>query len=217
MSATPSERLRTRLLEAFAPRAAELGWTEAAFRAATADAGLSEGEAALACPKGAFDLFDAFADRADQAMLDRLADLDLNAMRYSQRVKAAVQVRLEAQAQYKDTARAMTRALARPSRAAEGARLLWRTADRIWRALGDTSTDENYYSKRAILSGVLGTTYARWFTDASEDHADTWSFLDARIENVMQFEKVKAKLKPLAGAGDAVAGMAARFRYGGRP
>jgi ubiquinone biosynthesis protein COQ9 len=42
-----------------------------------AEAGLSEGEAALACPKGAFDLFDAFAARADAAMLERLDDLDL--------------------------------------------------------------------------------------------------------------------------------------------
>jgi ubiquinone biosynthesis protein COQ9 len=31
--------------------------------------------------------------------------------------------------------------------------------------------------------------------DASEDHADTWAFLDRRIENVMQFEKAKAKAR----------------------
>src|SRR5690349_8789563 len=123
MSASPSDRLRHRLLDAFTPRAAELGWTEAAFRAAIVDADMTEGEAALACPKGAFDLFDAFAARADAAMLERLDELDLAAMRYSQRVKACVQVRLEAQAPYKDSARAMTRALARPSRAPEASRL----------------------------------------------------------------------------------------------
>lgn len=216
MTQAPSERLRARLLEAFSPHAARLGWADAALKAAAADAGLSEGEVALACPKGAFDLFDAFAARADDAMLDRLNDLDLGAMRYSQRVKAAVQVRLEAQAPYKEAARAMTRALARPTRAGEAARLLWRTADQIWRALGDTSTDGNFYSKRAILSGVLGSTYARWFSDTSEDHADTWAFLDARIENVMQFEKFKARLKPLSGAAETAVGLAARFRYGGR-
>lgn len=214
MSELPSDRLRRRLLEAFTPRAAELGWTEAAFRAAVADAELSEGEAALACPKGVFDLFDAFAARADAAMLDRLDDLDLAAMRYSQRVKACVQVRLEAQAPYKDAARAMTRALARPTRAPEASRLLWRSADTIWRALGDTSTDENYYSKRAILSGVLASTYAFWFSDTSEDHEATWDFLEKRIDNVMQFEKFKARLKPLSGVGETVAGLAARFRYG---
>lgn len=214
MTEAPSARYRAQILEAFTPHAAELGWTDAAFRAAVKDAGLSEGEAALACPAGQGDLFDAFAGRADQAMLARIEELDLSAMRYRDRVRAFVQVRLEAQTPYKEAARAMTRALTHPLRAPEAARLLWRTADRIWRALGDTSTDENYYSKRAILSGVLASTYTRWFSDTSEDHADTWAFLDARIENVMQFEKFKARLKPISEGVQSAVGAAARFRYG---
>lgn len=210
----PSARLRFRLLEAFEPRAAEMGWTQAAFEAATADAGLSEGEAMLACPGGPVDLADAFAERADQAMLEALAAQDLAAMRVRDRVRAAVRVRLEAQIPRKLAARAMTRALAHPMRAGEAARLLWRTSDRIWRALGDPSTDFNFYTKRAILSGVLASTYARWFSDDSADMADTWAFLDDRIENVMQFEKAKAQLKPLGGAAEAALGFAARLRYG---
>jgi ubiquinone biosynthesis protein COQ9 len=213
--ATPSGRFRTRILEAFPPHAARLGWTDSALKAAAAEAGLSDGELALACPKGAFDLFDAFAARADEAMLERLSELDLPAMKIRQRVKAAVQVRLEAQAPYKDAARAMTRALTNPLRAPEAARLLWRTADHIWRALGDVSTDENFYSKRAILSGVLASTYARWFADESAESEDTWAFLDARIENVMQFEKLKASLKPVSEGVQEAVGVAARFRYGG--
>jgi ubiquinone biosynthesis protein COQ9 len=159
-------------------------------------------------------LFDAFAARADAAMLAGLEQLDLAAMRYRERVRAAVQLRLEAQAPHKEAARAMSRALARPDRAPEAARLVWRTADTIWRALGDTSTDENFYSKRAILSGVLASTYAHWFSDTSENHDGTWAFLEARIENVMQFEKLKARLKPLGEAAQTAVGVAARFRYG---
>ncbi len=214
MSNSPSDRFRTRILEVFPGHAAREGWTDAAFRAAVAEAGLTEGEAMLACPKGAFDLFDAFAARADAAMLDRLDGLDLAAMKIRQRVRASVQVRLEAQQPYKEAARAMTRALAHPLRAPEAARLLWRTADHIWRALGDTSTDGNFYSKRAILSGVLASTYARWFSDESEDNEATWAFLDARIENVMQFEKFKAQLKPVGESMQSALGVAARFRYG---
>ena len=214
MAETPSDRFRARILEVFPAHAAREGWTDAAFKAAVAEAGLSEGEAKLACPKGAFDLFDAFAARADAAMLARLEDLDLAAMKVRQRVRAAVQVRLEAQHPFKDAARAMTRALGHPLRAPEAARLLWRTADLIWRALGDTSTDENFYSKRAILSGVLASTYARWFSDDSDGNEATWAFLDARIENVMQFEKLKARLKPVSEGAQTAVGVAARFRYG---
>lgn len=214
MPDTPSERFRTRILDVFPAHAARLGWTAAAFDAAVAEAGLTEGEAKLACPKGVFDLFDAFAARADAAMLERLEDLDLAAMKVRQRVRAAVQVRLEAQAPYKEAARAMTRALANPLRAPEAARLLWRTADHIWRALGDTSTDGNFYSKRTILSGVLASTYTRWFSDDDPQHEATWAFLDARIENVMQFEKFKAQLKPVGEGVQTAIGVAARFRYG---
>ncbi|HWA00623.1 MAG TPA: COQ9 family protein [Caulobacterales bacterium] len=215
MTEAPSDRFRARLLAAFPPHAADLGWTDAAVRAAAAEAGLSEGEVALALPNGLIDLMDAFAERADQAMLAGLAKLDLKSMRIRDKVRAAVMLRLEAQVPNKGAARAMTRALARPTRAPEAARLLWRTADRIWRALGDASTDGNFYSKRAILMGVLASTYARWFTDESDDHADTRAFLDARIENVMQFEKFKARLKPIGEAAETAVGLAARFRYGG--
>ena len=214
MAETPSDRFRAQILEAFPAHAARVGWTGAAFKAAVTEAGLGEGEAALACPRGALDLFDAFAARADKAMLEGLDQLDLGAMRIRDKVRAAVQLRLEAQAPYKEAARAMTRALANPVRAPEAARLLWRTADQIWRALGDTSTDENYYSKRTILSGVLASTYACWFGDDSAEHEATWAFLDARIENVMQFEKFKARLKPVSEGVQSAVGVAARFRYG---
>jgi ubiquinone biosynthesis protein COQ9 len=214
MNNAPSARFRARILEAFPTHAARLGWTDAALSAAWEEVQLSEGEAVLACPKGVVDLFDAFADRADKAMLEALGDLDLPSMRIRDKVRAAVQLRLEAQTPYKEAARAMTRALARPDRAPEAARILWRTADRIWRALGDTSTDENFYTKRAILSGVLASTYARWFTDSTPEHAETWTFLDARIENVMQFEKFKARLKPISERVQEAVGVAARFRYG---
>ena len=59
-------------------------------------------------------------------------------------------------------------------------------------ALGDTSEDINWYSKRASLSAVYGATVLYWLGDDSTGHEATWDFLDRRIENVMQFEKAKA-------------------------
>jgi ubiquinone biosynthesis protein COQ9 len=79
--------------------------------------------------------------------------------------------------------------------AALGLKLLYQTVDAMWRAAGDTSTDFNFYTKRAILGGVYSATLLRWFNDTSEDEGETHTFLDARIENVMQFEKFKAELR----------------------
>jgi ubiquinone biosynthesis protein COQ9 len=63
---------------------------------------------------------------------------------------------------------------------------------------------------------VLGSTSTRWYSDETPGHEATWAFLDDRIENVMQFERVKAQFKPLGEAAEAALGLAARFRYGAR-
>jgi len=215
MTRAPSDRFREQLLDAIPPFAADMGWNARALKAAAEAAGLSEGEAMLAAPRGAIDLIDAFAARADAMMLAELANLDLANMRIRDKVRSAVRARLVAQFPYKDAAKTMTRALA--ARPAEAARILWRTADKIWRALGDPSTDGNFYSKRAILSGVLASTYARWFTDDEPNAEATWDFLDARIANVMQFETFKAKrLKPVGEMAESAVGFVARMRYGAR-
>ena len=86
------------------------------------------------------------------------------------------------------------RSFALPMHAADGAKALWSTADAIWDALDDPSDDFNWYSKRAILSGVMSSTLLYWLGDHSEGQAASWEFLDRRIENVMQFEKLKASV-----------------------
>ena len=74
-----------------------------------------------------------------------------------------------------------------------GPKGLWAAADAIWAALGDKSTDYNWYTKRMTLSAVLASTLAAWM--GTDDEAQVDEFLDRRIENVMQFEKLKAQAK----------------------
>jgi len=73
--------------------------------------------------------------------------------------------------------------------------LIWGTCDAIWSALGDPSRDYNWYSKRATLSGVYGSTVLYWLGDTSDGDSATQEFLDRRIDNVMQFEKVKGQIR----------------------
>ena len=89
------------------------------------------------------------------------------------------------------------RLFALPINAGEGAKAIWGTCDAIWTALGDTSDDVNWYTKRATLSGVYSSTVLFWLGDDSPDHQATWEFLDRRIENVMQFEKLKASVQKI--------------------
>jgi ubiquinone biosynthesis protein COQ9 len=126
-------------------------------------------------------------------MRARIDEADLSEMKYSARIAAAIRLRLEA-VEDKELVRRGTTLFALPMYAGDGAKAIWGTADAIWTAFGDTSDDVNWYTKRATLSGVYSATVLYWLGDASEDNADTWAFLDRRIENVMQIEKLKAQV-----------------------
>ena len=95
----------------------------------------------------------------------------------------------------KEALRRAATLFALPMYAPDGVKLVWGTSDAIWNALGDTSTDANWYTKRATLSAVHAATVLYWLGDDSPDHRDTWAFLDRRIDDVMQIEKVKAKAR----------------------
>ena len=167
------------------------GWSDAAFQAAARDCGLDLAVARALAPKGALDLAMAYHRQGDAQMRAALAAADLAAMRVRDRVSFAVRTRLELTGD-KEVVRRGTALFALPQHAADGAALIWGTADAIWDSLGDPSDDVNWYTKRAILAGVYSSTVLFWLGDDSEDNQATWAFLDRRIGDVMAFEKFKA-------------------------
>lgn len=181
-----------RLLEAALPHVVFDGWSDAALLAAAQDTGLSPDLARALYPRGGVDLALAYHRRGDERMLASLAARDLSALKFRERIALAVRLRLEGAD--REAVRRAAALLSLPTHAPEAARALWATADAIWTALGDTSEDGNWYSKRAILSGVYSATVLYWLGDTSEDSADTWAFLDRRIEDVMRFERTKARI-----------------------
>lgn len=185
---------RAALLAAITPHVPFDGWSEAAFRAAIADSGIDPGLARGVCPRGAVDLALAFHRAGDDAMVRRLKETDLTALRFRDRVARAVRYRLEAVPDRELVRRGMT-LFALPTHALDGAKAVWGTVDRIWEALGDRSDDVNWYTKRASLAGVYSATLLYWLGDDSPDHARTWEFLDRRIDEVMQVEKLKAGIR----------------------
>jgi len=181
------------------------GWSQATFDAAIDDSGVERTVAHSICPRGAVDLALHYHARGDAAMRARMEEADLAAMKYSERVTAAVRFRLEA-VEDKEAVRRGTTLFALPMYAADGARAIWGTADAIWSALGDTSEDVNWYTKRATLSGVYSATVLYWLGDNSEGHANTWAFLERRIADVMQIEKLKAQVRDNPVLGKLMAG-----------
>ncbi|MEM7521159.1 MAG: COQ9 family protein [Pseudomonadota bacterium] len=196
---------KDQLLDAALPHVPFDGWSPTTFRAAVADSGVGDTVARAVCPRGSVDLAVAYHLRGDQRMIEAMAAADLTDMRYRDKVAKAVQTRLEV-VEDKEAVRRGTTLFALPPYAPDGAKLIWGTSDAIWTALGDTSDDFNWYSKRATLSGVYSATVIFWMGDTSEGNADTWAFLDRRIDNVMQIEKVKSAVQDNPVLGPLMAG-----------
>lgn len=191
--------LRERVLRASLTHVPFDGWTRRALMAGARDAGFDEADADRAFPGGLADAVDLYVRLADADMLDALDRLDLASMKVRERIAAAIRIRLTEAAPQRQAVRAACAFLAMPQNAGLAVRSLYRTVDAIWRAAGDTSTDYNFYTKRMLLAGVYSSTLLYWLNDDSPGFADTWGFLDRRIEDVMRVPRAAARVKQLAG------------------
>jgi len=169
------------------------GWSRATLAAAARDAGVDPALAHALFPRDGVDLALAWHRRGDARMVAALAARDLSQLRMREKIALAVRLRLEDAD--REAVRRGAALFALPQHGLDGARALWATADAIWAALGDTSDDGNWYSKRAILTSVYGATVLYWLGDDSPGHGDTWAFLDRRIDGVMRFEMAKAQVQ----------------------
>ncbi len=199
-----------RLLSAALKHAGNLGWTRLTMRAAARDAGLSLAEAELLAPSGHRDLAALLARRHDERALANLAAIDPSTLKVRERIRRAVLARCQAAIEDGEATRRWCGFLALPGNVPLGLRLAWGSADVLWRWAGDTATDENHYTKRALLAEILISTLAVRLAmggNAAGAH------LDSRIGAVMAFEKWKAGVKPSKLAHRAAEALA-RVRFG---
>jgi ubiquinone biosynthesis protein COQ9 len=171
------------------------GWRMDVLQQAAEDAGYTPAMVISVFPVGVKDAIRHFSVMADSWMMEKLAATNPVSMRVRDRVAMAVRARLEGLEPYKEAEKLAIAYWMRPFRKWEGAKLVWKTADIIWHWAGDTATDYNRYTKRGLLSGVLTSTVLFWLNDTSDDHQDSWDFLDRRIENVMTIGKIAGKFK----------------------
>jgi len=191
------DELRIELAPLVARAAIFDGWSDAALINASAAKGVDPAVARLAFPGGPIDMIAAWIAAVDARMEQAFDREVLAQMPIRERIRALVWFRLEAVTGLEEALRRSLAIQAMPQNLARTARLAWRSADAMWRLAGDTATDYNHYTKRAILAGIYAATLAVFVDDESDGKAATRAFLDRRIEGVMKFEKAKARwLKP---------------------
>jgi ubiquinone biosynthesis protein COQ9 len=190
------DSLPHRILAAALPHAGFDGWTMATLERAATNIGLPKAEAHRAFPGGPTEAILYASALADRRMEEMLAsDYHLASMRLRERISTCVMVRLRQGAPHREAVRRALAHLALPWNAPSALKSLYATVDTMWHAAGDTSVDFNFYTKRLTLANVYSATLLVWLGDDSPNFEETEAFLARRIENVMQFEKFKAKAK----------------------
>ncbi len=166
------------------------GWTQRTATLAGAALGMSAGETELLIPHGPADLAALLSRRHDARALAVLGETDAAGLKIRERIRRAAEARLDAAAADEPALRRWMGFLALPRNLVLGGRLSWETADHLWRWAGDTATDENHYTKRALLAGIVSGATAVRLTSGREA---ALTFVDRRIDNVMSFEKWKGR------------------------
>jgi len=212
----PSYAARTALLQATLPHIPFDGWTSKSLKRGVENSGLPVGAEELYFSGGPLEMIEFWNAEMDKVVETDLAKLDLTKMRIRDKVTAGVLARLYAIGPHEEAARRAIARTALPDGLMLGPKILWAAADTIWRAIGDTSTDINYYSKRTTLSAVISTSLVSWLTDDEPEKTKARAFLDARIENVMQFEGAKFKVKKRLSDMPSPAEILGGLRYGKR-
>lgn len=189
---SPLEQLRRRLALAVGENAVFDGWSRAAVDSAAAQLGVDPVQARLAMPKTRAGMIDVYLQEVDRALEAWFTPKRLEPVKIRQKIRSLIWHRLETMGPAREAVRRALAILAMPQNLPLALRISWRTADLMWRIAGDIGTDFNHYTKRMTLGAVYGSTLLVWLDDQSEGWADTATFLDRRIDDVMRFERFKA-------------------------
>jgi len=210
------EEIRAALAPLIAASAAFDGFGDAALVDAASRVRIDIDVARLAFPGGGRDMVDAWFADIDARMAAKWPAETLAALKIRERITTLVETRIDLLAPNREALRRALALLALPTNVPFAATLGWRAADLMWRLAGDTATDYNHYSKRAILGSVYGATMAVFLNDESAGHADTRAFLSRRIDQVMRFEGWKHRRAASKIERPSLARFVGRLRYPGR-
>lgn len=170
------------------------GWSEVVLRQAAINSGLDGNYAQIAFKNGVVDAIGLFHQKIDEATFAKIDNINLKEMKIRERIYTILNTRFQIMDEYKSTVRKTMQFMAMPQNICNGTKYLWEMADKAWYAAGDNSADFNYYTKRATLIAVYTSTLLFWLEDESASQSESSEFLKRRIENIMQFEKLKKKV-----------------------
>jgi len=199
--AEDSEPVPKQILRNALAYVSESGWSNETLRAGAADAGLSPASVGL-FPRGPVELVEFHIKECNRAFAVELREKaeELKQMRMRERITWAVRRRLELIEPVIASWPHALKLQASPSSVPRAFELRAELVDEIWHVLGDTSSDVDWYAKRMALAAVYASTEVAMLTDFSPGFAETWAFLDRRVDDMFRAGKAAEEAGQTAGA-----------------
>ncbi|XP_067158852.1 ubiquinone biosynthesis protein COQ9, mitochondrial [Apteryx mantelli] len=185
------EQLQHRILTAALEFVPEHGWTAEAIAEGAKTLGLSVAAAGMFHSDGS-ELILHFVSQCNTKLAElleqeqklvQLGETEKKAT--DQFLRDALEARLRMLIPYIEKWPQALSILLLPHNIPSGFNLLTSMIDDIWHYAGDQSTDFNWYTRRAVLTGIYNTTELVMMQDSSPDFEETWRFLENRVADAM--------------------------------
>uniref|UniRef100_A0A8D8VFZ8 Ubiquinone biosynthesis protein n=1 Tax=Cacopsylla melanoneura TaxID=428564 RepID=A0A8D8VFZ8_9HEMI len=193
---TENDDVRTRILEASLPFVHTHGWTKNAIVAGAESMGYPGTTHGL-FQQGGADLVHHFYASCNQQLAVKLKQeseagaADPNKQRAPHIfVTDAIQFRLELIVPYLSHWPQAMGLMALPNNTPRALANLLTMVDDVCYYAGDRSIDITWYSRRLALAGIYKLSELYLLQDSTPGHQATWTFLNRRIEDALQFQSV---------------------------
>lgn len=190
--------VRDKILHTALPHVPFDGWSDRLLQQAVKQTGIDPGVALLAFPDGPMDLLGHFWAAKDAALGRAIAAGAPFDPHLSARITGALRLYIDLLQPDREGVRRALALQALPQNLPFALRCLYRTVDSIWFAVGDSSTDFNFYTKRAILAAVVASTVTHWLGESGAATEDIGGFIDRRVGDILRFEQTKSRARNFA-------------------
>jgi ubiquinone biosynthesis protein COQ9 len=188
---------KTVLFESLLPFIAQKGWHKDAIDQWASETKNDKALLHLHFPESVSGLIDFMIEKLNHDLINKLEQIDLSQMKTPVKIKTALMNRFEFMHPYKNIFRHEQQYFMNPIHLTQGLKNLYKIVDTIWFAIGDQTTDFNFYTKRLTLSTIYASSFTYWLKDESTDIINTSMFIDRRLEGLKIIPNIKKRVKNL--------------------
>jgi len=171
------------------------GWNEDLFKLITKNSNYEYKDLTSLFPEGHLSLLEFFLNDLNDNMTHLSKKINLKKMRIHKRIRELILLRLRINRKDNDLIKRTYFALMLPQYSKIAYSSLYSTVDQMWFLVGDTSTDFNFYTKRAILASVYSLTI---FYSINNDVEKSIKFLDYQLKKVSKIPLIKNKIRNIS-------------------